>query len=262
MTNWIIAANPNKYDVVSAFEKYELIDWTQSAKYQVGDYIYIYVSKPYQKVMFKVEVIKTDIANNDSFNDTEFYLEPSFFNKNKEKKFVRLKKLIFEENDDLSLNSLLNKGLNRAPLGPIRVTESLQSYLNNYFQNSSYDPNEIKKEVADFIHEGAKKEIIINRYERNPIARQKCLDFHGVNCLVCNMNFEKVYGEVGCGFIHVHHLIPLHSIKEEYIVNPETDLIPVCPNCHAMLHQKIRGKYLSVLELKNLYTNFPGKKMN
>lgn len=255
MTNWIIAANPNKYNVISAFEKYDLIDWTQSAKYQVGDYIYIYVSKPYQKIMFKVEVIKTDIANKDSFNDTEFYLDHSFFNENNERKFVRLKKLAYEVNDDLSLNSLLNKGLNRAPLGPIRVIESLQNYLNNFFENNSYDPNEIKEELIELIHEGAKMEIVINRYERNPIARQKCLQFHGLNCLVCDMNFEKLYGEIGKGFIHVHHVIPLHSIKEEYIVNPETDLIPVCPNCHAMLHQKILGKYLSVSELKNLYLN-------
>ena len=48
----------------------------------------------------------------------------------------------------------------------------------------------------------------------------------------------KVYGEIAKGFIHVHHLIPLSEIKENYQVNPKTDLIPVCPNCHAMLHRQ------------------------
>ncbi|MEG0771017.1 MAG: HNH endonuclease, partial [Clostridia bacterium] len=62
----------------------------------------------------------------------------------------------------------------------------------------------------------------------------------------------KIYGEIGKDFIHVHHLKPLNEIGEEYIVNPVNDLIPVCPNCHAMLHRKINAKYLSVEELKSL----------
>ncbi|MEG1241999.1 MAG: HNH endonuclease, partial [Oscillospiraceae bacterium] len=58
------------------------------------------------------------------------------------------------------------------------------------------------------------------------------------------------YGEVGKNFIHVHHKIPLNEISEEYVVDPVNDLIPVCPNCHAMLHRKINDKYLSIEELK------------
>jgi predicted HNH restriction endonuclease len=46
------------------------------------------------------------------------------------------------------------------------------------------------------------------------------------------------YGDIGQGFIHIHHLIPLSGIKQDYRLNPETDLIPVCPNCHAMLHRR------------------------
>lgn len=47
-----------------------------------------------------------------------------------------------------------------------------------------------------------------------------------------------VYGEIAEGFIHMHHLVPLSAIREEYKLNPQTDLIPVCPNCHAMLHKR------------------------
>jgi predicted HNH restriction endonuclease len=43
-------------------------------------------------------------------------------------------------------------------------------------------------------------------------------------------------------------LVPLYEIKKEYSVNPTTDLIPVCANCHAMLH---RGrKTISIEALK------------
>ena len=56
--------------------------------------------------------------------------------------------------------------------------------------------------------------------------------------VICDFDFKLTYGELGSGFIHVHHLISLASIGEEYVVDPLADLRPVCPNCHAMLHRK------------------------
>jgi len=52
------------------------------------------------------------------------------------------------------------------------------------------------------------------------------------------MNFAKIYGKLGKGFIHVHHLKPIATRKgKTYTLDPKKDLIPVCPNCHAMLHR-------------------------
>lgn len=86
--------------------------------------------------------------------------------------------------------------------------------------------------------EGAGRQVTLTTYERNPRARRACLDHHGSRCSVCGIDFGERYGELGEGFIHVHHLRPLSEIAEDYEVNPITDLIPVCPNCHAMLHLK------------------------
>ena len=86
--------------------------------------------------------------------------------------------------------------------------------------------------------EGSKKTITVNSYERNTIARNNCIAHYGAKCSVCNIDFSKTYGEIGKGFIHVHHLIELSNIGKEYKVHPIKDLRPVCPNCHAMLHQK------------------------
>ena len=66
------------------------------------------------------------------------------------------------------------------------------------------------------------------------------------------MNFEEMYGEIGKGFIHVHHIIPLNSIGKEYVVNFRNDLIPVCPNCHAMLHRTINGDSVTIEQLRNI----------
>jgi len=53
----------------------------------------------------------------------------------------------------------------------------------------------------------------------------------------CGFNFEVAYGPLGEDFIHVHHIVPIGTVGAEYSVDPVKDLIPVCPNCHAMIHR-------------------------
>lgn len=110
-----------------------------------------------------------------------------------------------------------------------------------------------KKDFDNFVKEGKVRNINRNIYERNPKARKECLNFHGYSCKVCGFNFEEIYGRIGEEFIHVHHLTPISSIKDEYELNPLSDLIPVCPNCHAMLHTKTPP--IEILELKKIIVN-------
>lgn len=98
--------------------------------------------------------------------------------------------------------------------------------------------------------EGATRQVSINRYERNPEARLRCIAHYGCSCVVCGFDFEHVYGELGSGFIHVHHIKPLSEIQSEYHIDPITDLRPLCPNCHAMIHHA--AKIISIEELKAL----------
>jgi len=84
--------------------------------------------------------------------------------------------------------------------------------------------------------EGAVRTISVNAYERNREARSKCIEHHGWACAVCEYDMAELYGELGEGVIHVHHLRELASLGEEYEVDPIQDLRPVCPNCHAILH--------------------------
>lgn len=99
--------------------------------------------------------------------------------------------------------------------------------------------------------EGAQRTILTNRYERNPKARARCIAVHGSACKVCGFDFGLVFGEEFSGKIEVHHIKPISEIGEEYVVDPVKDLVPVCPNCHMMLHSKHSGVY-SVEELKQM----------
>ena len=96
--------------------------------------------------------------------------------------------------------------------------------------------------------EGARTRIEVTKYERSRVNRQACLNFHGYSCKVCGFNFQNFYGDIGKNFIHVHHIKPVSEIGENYIVNPITDLIPICPNCHSILHKNKTP--ISISELK------------
>jgi len=100
------------------------------------------------------------------------------------------------------------------------------------------------------LEEGSVKPVNVNAYERNPAARKLCIQFYGCSCIVCGFDFFKKYGNLGQGFIHVHHLLEISAIGKKYKVNPVKDLRPVCPNCHSMLHQK-RPAY-SIEELREI----------
>ena len=84
--------------------------------------------------------------------------------------------------------------------------------------------------------EGKKHQSLETKYERNPANRELCLSTQGYDCKVCGMNFETVYGMIGRHFIHVHHIEMVSQMDAPQIIDPRKDLIPVCPNCHAMLH--------------------------
>lgn len=104
--------------------------------------------------------------------------------------------------------------------------------------------------------EGEIKTVETTIYERDKNARKKCIEFYLLKnngklfCEICGFDFGKVYGERYRNMIEIHHIEPLHKIKAEYKVDPIKDLIPVCPNCHMVLHAK-EGE--SIEELKNRF---------
>lgn len=99
-----------------------------------------------------------------------------------------------------------------------------------------YDP--IEEEVdAEPLMEGAVKLSLVKRRERNPRNRLLCLRIHGAVCGVCRTDPQARYGTAG-GIIEVHHIQPLSLGDEMRPYDPETDLIPLCPNCHRAAHTR------------------------
>lgn len=112
-------------------------------------------------------------------------------------------------------------------------------------------PNEVAH--ADQLVEGAVRQVSVNAYERNPVARARCIEAYGAICVVCNFDFGAMYGSSASGFIHVHHIKALASIGTRYEVNPIEDLRPVCPNCHAVIHMATPAR--SIEEVKAMLSS-------
>lgn len=128
----------------------------------------------------------------------------------------------------------------------IRVGRGVYRHAAGSNQKDSLAVEEV--ESPEGLIEGATKVISVNAYERNALARKLCIAHHGYSCVCCGFDFEKTYGELGKSFIHVHHVRRLADLNGAYVVDPIVDLLPLCANCHAMVHRV--SPPLSIEELK------------
>lgn len=138
------------------------------------------------------------------------------------------------------------------------VREIDQSTFESILARAKLKPPQIaeKQETEDVLDfesrmEGSLSTYYGVRYERDPKLRLQAIAIHGMACKACGFDFEKAYGEYAKGYIHVHHTLPISEFDGPKSVNPETDLVTLCANCHAVIHRK-RSATLSLDELKSM----------
>ena len=122
-------------------------------------------------------------------------------------------------------------------------------YIKSDVENEDFDYS--LPGLVDAGIEGKKIGFYSTRYERNSKNRKAAIRIHGLKCQACGFDFEESYGERGKDFIEVHHIKPLYENEMEVEVNPETDLVCLCSNCHRMIHRN-RNDVLSIEGLKQL----------
>lgn len=136
----------------------------------------------------------------------------------------------------------------------IFIFEKIDHDANNAdFEDKIYDQflRDNEYDVDEGTHEGKKKIVKHITYERSRKNREIAIRIHGHTCSICGMDFNKVYGkELADSYIEVHHTIPLY-LTGEMKINPEKDLLPVCPNCHRMLHRRKKSN-ISIDRLKEI----------
>jgi 5-methylcytosine-specific restriction enzyme A len=93
-------------------------------------------------------------------------------------------------------------------------------------------------------YEGEEGGVIVRlhkRYERDPklvaAKRKEALSKGDFRCEVCKFDYRANYGELGAGYIEVHHVNALHQLKKKGKTKL-SDLALLCANCHRMAHRK------------------------
>ena len=142
-------------------------------------------------------------------------------------------------------------------------SKAIEAYIRFYAQkhninlyaislpNAPSDQQPDEEEEEKHRLEGRMTEARVMRRQRNQKARQQCLEASGYKCYICGFNFEETYGEIGKGFLEVHHIKPLATYDDEHPI-PLSELCALCSNCHSMVHRK--KEVLDVEELKRIYT--------
>ena len=254
MKYWIVPSNDSTFRIGEAIAAQDgMVDW-RTDRFSEGDVVFIYKTKPEQCVRYKMEVVKTRIMYDNIFEQEPYWTDKDQYYSGIVTMYARLKLLEEYNGDFLSLLQLHEHGY----LGDVRsVREIKDKGLINFMLCPYQSIDEVYDvdypEDDERYYEGALMKVNVNKYERNQKARKECVDKKGAQCMVCGRDFEKTYGEIGKGFIHIHHLVPISTIGKEYQLDIEKDLAPVCPNCHYMLHRK--NPPYTIEELKDILEN-------
>lgn len=128
------------------------------------------------------------------------------------------------------------------------ITES--HYIIEDIKNEDvHSEKEADEESLVSYEEGKKSSKFVTIYERDQKLKKLAKNLHGTTCFACGFNFGDFYGEYAKDFIHIHHVVPVSEFGGAKNVDPKTDLVPVCANCHGVIHRK-KDRTLSVDELK------------
>lgn len=142
-----------------------------------------------------------------------------------------------------------------AERSPVNYTEVLRLF-ENYLRRPAVNGNKTifeeweVLEDPELLSEGKLVELHLTKHERNPDLRKRCIELHGWRCKGCGLDFKEKYGELGAEYIEVHHLFPISQSSGEHIVDPATELVPLCANCHAMIH-RINGEEMTIEKLRS-----------
>lgn len=109
-----------------------------------------------------------------------------------------------------------------------------------------------KIEIFDetiMIQEGVKKLVETKVYERSSYLRKIAINYYtkdgDILCDACKFSFNKFYGnKIGNGYIEIHHIKPIFKYEDEEldksIEKALKNVIPLCSNCHRMIHRNWR----------------------
>lgn len=88
--DWIIPANPRKYNHINSILSNGLIDWSQKNNFEVGDTIYVYLGKPVSRISILCVVTDINILYSKKTDDKDYWYDLKEYETSKSIKYCRL----------------------------------------------------------------------------------------------------------------------------------------------------------------------------
>lgn len=250
MTYWIFLWNNKKFDLDGSLRDLDYVDWRQTNRLEVGDRVLIYATGSVARLTHLLEVTKLDIPH-EQIDNNKYRLGSHDTTLKPVKYYCRLEPLAYLDpnNPEFARKNLLELGFSSKAMANFKCNNAISDMVLKNIDEATVESESAQK----LFQEGTMKMPIHKRYERSLAAREECIKAKGCKCYVCGFDFEEAYGELGKGYVEVHHTSFIsNSEGKERLTDPIKDLIPVCSNCHSMLHRKLNGEYLSPDRLKQL----------
>lgn len=197
MEYWLLPSNGKKFRLDDFLIEYGFVDWRQYNNFNIGDVVYMYSSKPICRITYLMKVTKVGMTFEEAVTDRSFWIDSKEYEVgHNHNKYCRFEVITPIGSNKLKLNYLMQNGLKQAPQGGMKLTGNLLIYIQEEYQKCHNNIDNIQALNVDSLWEGARKKIVVNKYERNIIAREKCIEMHGCQCTICGMDFEKIYGTI------------------------------------------------------------------
>lgn len=154
MTDWIFPCNPNKFNVIEAFNNLNRLNWTQPIKdIEVGSLVYIYVASPIKAIKYKCRVNKVNLSKRE-IDSSEFVIGKNAFRDYGN--YMELELLASFDDTQASFLTLKRHGLKGSIQSPMRITHEISKLLISIESMQNIGPKKFSKRT-DALTQGHQK---------------------------------------------------------------------------------------------------------
>ncbi len=174
MNYWILPCNLKNYDVISAFKKFNVIQWKQSFNAFVGDKALIYVSAPESKIMFSCTIEEVNLPSV-KIDDSDFIVDGTpFVNYGR---YLTLKLENKYEGNELSLSTLKLNGLKANLQSPLKTNLQLTKLFNEVIFDFFNEDNLIESNKPRIRDTETWKEIVLMELQREKTNKESLMPY-------------------------------------------------------------------------------------
>ncbi len=134
MSNWIIRANTDQFRIHDFIRDYGFVEYSQKKPLQVGDIIYLYITRSSKRIEYKMVVERTNITPREAFDDWSYSKLPQRKPIMDDDRFVRFKNIKRVETNELCYKKLWEHGFHYSMQNDRELSDETVEYIERFFK--------------------------------------------------------------------------------------------------------------------------------